>query len=342
MVRNIWILLTVFDCVLMALFAGRAGTNTDTMFSYGLLVAVSLGTGLIALRAARRRIEDEGLGLQSSWDLVWKKLRRNRLAMVGMWVVVALVYISMLAPFIVPFDPYAMDWGAISLGPGAPYYFGTDEFGRDILSRAIYGTRVAVGIGLVAVCLNTLIGTVLGLLAGYYGGRVDSIIMRAVECWNSIPFILMAIALMAALGTGIFNLILVVSLTGIMEFARIIRGDTLLLREADYVSAAKVMGIPDMFILLRHILPNCLAPIIVLATLRIGETILTVAGLSFLGLGIQAPTPSLGSMLSNGQQYLYENVMMSVVPGTLILLVVLAFNLFGDGLRDALDSKITD
>ncbi len=146
---------------------------------------------------------------------------------------------------------------------------------------------------------------------------------------------------MAALGSGLFNLILVVSLTGILEFARIIRGDSQLLKKADYVNAARVMGIPDRQILKRHILPNCLAPIIVMATLRIGETILTIAGLSFLGLGIQPPMPSLGSMLANGQQFLYENITMSIVPGTVILLIVLAFNLFGDGLRDALDSRIT-
>lgn len=260
--------------------------------------------------------------------------------MLGMGVVLLLGYVAVLAPFLAPHDPLAMDWGAISSAPSVQHWLGTDDLGRDIFSRALFGTRVALGIGLIAVILNSIIGTGLGLVAGYYGGMMDNIIMRAIEFWNSIPFILMAIALMAALGTGIGNLILVVSLTGIMEFARIIRGDVLLVREADYVSAARVMGVSDGQIMVRHILPNCIAPIIVLATLRIGETILTVAGLSFLGLGIQPPTPSLGSMLSNGQQFLYDNILMSVVPGTLILLIVLAFNLFGDGLRDALDSRL--
>ena len=235
-----------------------------------------------------------------------------------------------------------MDWGALSQLPNSVHWLGTDELGRDTLARSIYGIRIALGIGLLAVVLNTAIGTTLGLLAGYYGGRTDNVIMRSLEFWNSIPFILMAIALMAALGTGLFNLVLVVSLTGILEFARIIRGDSMLLKSADYVNAARVMGIPDSQILVRHVLPNCLAPTIVMATLRIGETILTIAGLSFLGLGIQPPSPSLGSMLATGQQYLHENITMSVVPGTLILLIVLAFNLFGDGLRDALDSKITN
>jgi len=259
-----------------------------------------------------------------------------------MLVVCALIYAAILAPFIVPVDPLTMDWAALSSGPSSTHWLGTDDLGRDTLSRTIYGTRIALGIGLLAVFLNTVMGTTLGLLAGYYGGKTDNVIMRSLEFWNAIPFILMAIALMAALGSGLFNLVLVVSLTGILEFARIIRGDSMLLRGADYVNAARVMGIPDAQIIRRHILPNCLAPTIVMATLRVGETILTIAGLSFLGLGVQPPTASLGAMLASGQQYLHQSLAMSLVPGTVILLIVLAFNLFGDGLRDALDSKITN
>ncbi|SDZ78431.1 peptide/nickel transport system permease protein [Desulfuromusa kysingii] len=325
---------------LLLLFAGQITTNADTLISYSIFAVITLILAAIIL-TLRRRNKTKERGIRTGWDLMWNKLRRNKSAMAGMWVVCGLCYVAILAPFIVPFDPYIMDWGALSLGPESHHWLGTDEMGRDTLSRAIYATRIAMGIGLMAVTLNSLIGTSLGLLAGYYGGNTDNFIMRLLEFWNSIPFILMAIALMAALGSGLFNLILVVSLTGILEFARIIRGDSQLLRQADYVNAAKVMGIPDRQILKRHILPNCLAPIIIMATLRIGETILTIAGLSFLGLGIQAPMPSLGSMLANGQQFLYENITMSIVPGTVILLIVLSFNLFGDGLRDALDSRIT-
>jgi len=326
--------------LLLALFAGQAATNTDTLISYSVFIGLTLIFAAIEFTLYRRRKIRE-LGIRTTWDLMWRKLKRNKSAMVGMGIVWALCYVAILAPFIVPVDPFTMDWGALSLGPVSGHWFGTDEMGRDTLARAIYATRIAMGIGLMAVVLNSMLGTILGLLAGYYGGKTDNVIMRLLEFWNSIPFILMAIALMAALGSGLLNLVLVVSLTGILEFARIIRGDSQLLKNADYVNAARVMGIPDRQILKRHILPNCLAPIIVMATLRIGETILTIAGLSFLGLGIQPPMPSLGNMLANGQQFLYENITMSIVPGTVILLIVLAFNLFGDGLRDALDSRIT-
>ncbi len=330
----------LFNLLLLGNFVRQITASTDSIVSYSIFAALTLLLALIEYRLFKRR-QNREQDIRTAWDLMWRKLKRNRAAMGGMWVVWGLCYVAILAPFIVPTDPYVMDWGALSLGPTAGHWLGTDEMGRDTLARAIYATRIAMGIGLMAVVLNTLLGTSLGLLAGYYGGRTDNIIMRLLEFWNSIPFILMAIALMAALGSGLFNLILVVSLTGILEFARIIRGDSQLLKRADYVNAARVMGIPDRQILRRHILPNCLAPIIVMATLRIGETILTIAGLSFLGLGIQPPMPSLGSMLANGQQFLYENITMSIVPGTVILLIVLAFNLFGDGLRDALDSRIT-
>jgi len=333
-------IILLVNVLLLGCFSTQATTNTETIISYSLFVVLTLVLASLQFNLYRRqKIREQGI--RTAWDLMWRKLKRNKSAMVGMWVVWTLCYVAILAPFIVPVDPYAMDWGALSLGPGVGHWLGTDEMGRDTLARAIYATRIAMGIGLMAVVLNSLLGTGLGLLAGYYGGKTDNFIMRLLEFWNSIPFILMAIALMAALGSGLFNLILVVSLTGILEFARIIRGDSQLLKKADYVNAARVMGIPDRQILKRHILPNCLAPIIVMATLRIGETILTIAGLSFLGLGIQPPMPSLGSMLANGQQFLYENITMSIVPGTVILLIVLAFNLFGDGLRDALDSRIT-
>lgn len=279
--------------------------------------------------------------VKSSVHLMWRRLAKNKNAMVGMVVLIILIYLAILAPFICPHDPLEIDWGALSQAMSAEHWLGTDDLGRDIFSRNIYGIRVALGIGVIAVVLNTLIGTFLGLLAGYFGGKTDNIIMRLLEVWNSIPFILLAIAIMAALGTGIGKLILIVSLSNLMAFARIIRGSVLAVKEADYISAARVIGISHTSIIVRHIIPNCISPILVLASLTIGETILVIAGLSFLGLGVQPPMASLGGMLSNGQQFLHENILMSVVPGVTILLIVLSFNLFGDGVRDALDSRLT-
>jgi ABC-type dipeptide/oligopeptide/nickel transport system permease subunit len=335
------LILIVINFLLLALFASQSLINQDATISYAVFVGLTLVL-IFCYWYNRKTQAKQEQGTSTAMSLMLMKLKRNKAAMGGMFVVTALIYCAILAPFIVPVDPFTMDWAALASGPSSAHWLGTDDLGRDTLSRTIYGTRIALGIGLLAVLLNTIMGTGLGLLAGYYGGKTDNIIMRSLEFWNAIPFILMAIALMAALGSGLFNLVLVVSLTGILEFARIIRGDSMLLRGADYVNAARVMGIPDGQIIRRHILPNCLAPTIVMATLRVGETILTIAGLSFLGLGIQPPTASLGAMLASGQQYLHQNLAMSLVPGSIILLIVLAFNLFGDGLRDALDSKITN
>ena len=335
------LILIVINFLLLALFASQSLINQDATISYAVFVGLTLVL-IFCYWYNRKTQAKQEQGTSTAMSLMLMKLKRNKAAMGGMFVVTALIYCAILAPFIVPVDPFTMDWAALASGPSSAHWLGTDVLGRDTLSRTIYGTRIALGIGLLAVLLNTIMGTGLGLLAGYYGGKTDNIIMRSLEFWNAIPFILMAIALMAALGSGLFNLVLVVSLTGILEFARIIRGDSMLLRGADYVNAARVMGIPDGQIIRRHILPNCLAPTIVMATLRVGETILTIAGLSFLGLGIQPPTASLGAMLASGQQYLHQNLAMSLVPGSIILLIVLAFNLFGDGLRDALDSKITN
>jgi ABC-type dipeptide/oligopeptide/nickel transport system permease subunit len=308
--------------------------------AYG--VFAGLTAGLLALSIVISRSANNTDQIKSNAGMMWKRLNKNKSAMGGMIVLIILCYLAILAPFISPHDSLASDWGALSLGISKAHWLGTDDMGRDIFSRNLFGIRVALGIGIAAVFLNTLIGTSLGLLAGYYGKKTDNIIMRLLEAWNSIPFILLAIAIMAALGTGIWKLILIVSLSNIMAFARIIRGSVLLIKESDFISAAKVIGIPDSLIILRHVIPNCISPILVLATLSLGETILVIAGLSFLGLGIQPPMPSLGAMLSNGQQYLHENILMSVVPGVTILLIVLSFNLFGDGVRDALDSRLTD
>ena len=333
--------LLIFNLVVLTAVLPDMTDSRDSMISYAIFSVITLIVARLVYGSWRRARQKQDK-IETTADLVWKKLKRSRTAIIGVVILIIIAYAAILAPFVAPMDPLEMNWGAISQAPGPDHWLGTDDMGRDMLSRTLYGARVAMGLGLLAATLNTILGTTFGILAGYFGGKVDLLVMRGLEFWSSLPFILFAIALMAALGTGIFNLVLVVSLTGIMEFARIIRSEALQLRNADYVNAGQVLGLPHHLIILRHVLPNCLAPIIVMATLRVGDTILTIAGLSFLGLGINPPTPSLGAMLANGQQFLYENPTMSLVPGAMILLIVLAANLFGDGLRDALDSKLNE
>ena len=338
----IHIIILTLNLFFLFIFAKKTLLNTDTKVSYfSFVIFTALYFFLFRKKLLMEKIREEEQ-IKSKWDMALKKLKRNRNSMLGLGIITLMIYIVMLAPFLATHNPVEIDWSSISQGPSKAHWFGTDEFGRDLFSRILYGSRVAMGVGVLAVMINSLIGTVLGLTAGYYGGKVDNIIMRIVEIWNSIPFILLAIVLMSTFGTGLLNLIIVVSLTGIMGFVRVVRSSVLLVKEMDYVSAARVMAIPDSHIITKHILPNCIGPIIVLSTLRIGDIILTVAGLSFLGLGIQPPTSSWGQMLSSGQQYLGVNVWMSVIPGICILLTVFGFNLFGDGLRDALDSKLRD
>ena len=335
--RTLWIWTAVHVAITLSVI-GSAGTSMDHAISFGATAAL----GLILLLTAVARSRSAGSGeIKSLRYLVWRKLQANRAAVAGMVTVVALLYVALLSPFLAPQDPLAINWAAVAQPPTDANVFGTDDLGRDVLSRAIFGLRIVISVSVLAVVVNMILGTAFGLVAGYYGGWVDTVIMRFLEMWNSIPFILLAIALMAALGTGLLNLVLVVSLSGIMQLARLIRGQVLGIRRSQFVDAARVMGVGGPRIMLQHILPHTIAPIVVMSTLKIGETILTISGLSFLGLGIQPPTPSLGAMLSTEQQFLYQNVMMAVVPGVMILITVLSFNLFGDGLRDAFDSRLT-
>lgn len=339
MLRIKTFLLFLFSLLLLAVFFPAAKKDFISYGFFCVITATLLGLSL-KIRSAQKY--SEATNIKSNSQLIWRRLAKNKNALFGMVVLIILSYLAILAPFVCPHDPLETDWGALSQGISATHWLGTDDLGRDIFSRNIYGIRVALGIGVTAVILNTILGTFLGLLAGYYGGKTDNIIMRLLEIWNSIPFILLAIAIMAALGTGIGKLILIVSLSNLMAFARVIRGEVLATKEADYISAAKVIGLSDRKIIFSHIVPNSISPVLVLASLSVGETILVIAGLSFLGLGIQPPMASLGAMLSNGQQFLHQNLLMSIVPGTTILLIVLSFNLFGDGVRDALDSKLRD
>ena len=269
----------------------------------------------------------------------WKRLRRQRLALVGGGVLILLVFVALLAPLLAPQDPLAQDLYGRLQAPSLEHPFGTDDFGRDILSRIIYGARISLRIGLVAITAALAVGTVLGLLAGYWGGAIDTLIMRIMDLLLAFPSILLAIAVVAVTGPGIDNAIMAVSVVLIPQFARLVRSSVLSVREMAYVEAARALGAGQARILLISVLPNCMAPIIVHTTLSLGTAILDAAGLSFLGLGAQPPTPEWGAMLAGGRELLLEAPWVMTFPGLAIFAVVLALNLFGDGLRDALDPK---
>lgn len=269
----------------------------------------------------------------------WKRLRRQRLALVGGGVLILLVFVALLAPLLAPQDPLAQDLYGRLQAPSLEHPFGTDDFGRDILSRIIYGARISLRIGLVAITAALAVGTVLGLLAGYWGGAIDTLIMRIMDLLLAFPSILLAIAVVAVTGPGIDNVIMAVSVVLIPQFARLVRSSVLSVREMAYVEAARALGAGQARILLISVLPNCMAPIIVQTTLSLGTAILDAAGLSFLGLGAQPPTPEWGAMLAGGRELLLEAPWVMTFPGLAIFAVVLALNLFGDGLRDALDPK---
>jgi peptide/nickel transport system permease protein len=255
-------------------------------------------------------------------------------------VVAVLVVVAVLAPAIVPYDPVDQSFRIKLLPPSGEHLLGTDEFGRDVFSRVLVGTRVALGVGIVPVGIALVIGVSLGLVAGYFGGGVDQVTMRVIDVLLAFPWLLLAIGIMAILGPGIQNVVIAVAIVYVPAFARIVRGSVLSIKEKEYVEAARAMGQPNTQIIIRHVLANAWAPIIVLATLSIGQAIIYAAGLSFIGLGTQPPDPDWGVMLTSGREYLRDAPWLGFFPGLAILITVLAFNLFGDGLRDALDPRL--
>jgi peptide/nickel transport system permease protein len=270
----------------------------------------------------------------------WLQLRRNRAAMAGLVVVTLLVFAAIFAPFLAPYNPYTVDLTQRLQPPGGAHVLGTDELGRDILSRLIYGARVALWVGIVTVALAGLIGISAGLVAGYSGGRWDAIIMRLVDVFLAFPVIILAIAIVAVRGPGLTNVLIALALVYWTSYARVARATVLVLREEEYTWAARTLGASSPRIMLRHLLPNALAPMVVLASLGMGNAILAEAALSFLGLGIQPPEASWGSMLNTGMQFLRDASYLSTFPGLAIFVTVLGFNLLGDGLRDALDPRM--
>ncbi|WP_243740223.1 ABC transporter permease [Aureibacillus halotolerans] len=275
---------------------------------------------------------------RSGW---FRRLLKNKIATVGLGIVVLMSLLAILAPWIATHPPNEMDVTKALLPPGTDgYLLGTDNYGRDVFSRIVYGARISLIVGIGAVAVGAIIGLILGLIAGFYGGFWDALIMRTMDGLFAFPFILLAITLMTVLGAGLVNVIIAVGVANIPGFARIIRGQVLSVKEEEFVEVTRSLGANDFRVLFHHILPNCMAPLIVYATMSIAGAIISEAALSFLGLGVQPPTASWGSILKDGKDFLVLSPHMATFSGLAILLSVLGFNLFGDGLRDALDPKM--
>lgn len=258
----------------------------------------------------------------------------------GIIVIVILILTACFAPFIAPYDPYEMDLNNVLMQPCKDHLLGTDSLGRDTLTRIIYGTRTSLMIGLIAVGIAATVGMTLGLIAGYFGGLVQAVIMRVIDALMAFPLILLALLIAALLGGGLKNVMIALGIGLVPGYARLMCGQVLSVKENDYVLAGKAMGSGNLRIMLRHVLPNCFPPLIVLITMMMGMTILAEAGLSFLGIGIEAPNAAWGAMVNDGYQYLLTCPMLSFAPGFAIMLVVFSFNMVGDGLRDALDPRL--
>lgn len=270
-----------------------------------------------------------------------RKLLRNRFAAVGLVVIMTMTFMALFAPWIATHDPYEMEIGKVLVKPGVDgHILGTDSFGRDTFSRLVYGARISLLVGISAVALGAIIGTFLGIVSGYFGGRIDSIVMRIMDGMMAFPFILLAIVLMTVLGQGLINVIIAIGVSNVPGFARVVRGQVLSVKEADYIEVTRSLGAKHSRIIFSHVIPNSIAPLIVYATMSIAGAIISEASLSFLGLGVQPPTASWGSMLQEGKNFLVLSPELATFSGLAILLAVLSINLFGDGLRDALDPKM--
>lgn len=270
-------------------------------------------------------------------NIRWLKFKRSKLALLGLFLIGAQILIAIFAPIIAPYNPYQQDLLKRTLPVGSEgHLLGTDDFGRDILSRIIYGSRISLMVGLSSVFIGLVIGVSLGLIAGFYP-KIDMFIMRLIDIMLSFPGVLLALSIIAILGPGLINVIIAISIWSIPTFTRLVRSQVLQIKEYEYVSAARALGANDFIIMVKHILPNCIGPIIVYASLRIASAILSAAALSFLGLGAQPPLPEWGAMVSAGRSYIYNAPHMIIVPGLAIMLLVMSFNLVGDGLRDAFD-----
>lgn len=280
---------------------------------------------------------------RSLWNDAWRRLRYSITARIGMVIVGILVVVAIGAPIVDPYDPKVdSDLPNARQTPSRQHPFGTDRLGRDVLRRIVHGAGLSLSVGIVAVCTAGSIGTMLGLISGYWGGVVDMVIMRCMDILMAFPSMLLAIAIVAARGTGIFNTVIAISVVGIPGYARLVRSMVLSIREREYVEAAHMVGVRSLRIIFLHIMPNSIAPVIVSATLGIGGSILTAAALGFLGLGAKPPAPEWGAMVGDAVPFLRQSPHLVFFPGMAIMLSVLGFNLLGDGLRDALDPQMQE
>ena len=279
---------------------------------------------------------------RSQFEEVWRRLKKNKMAMIGLAIVLFLVLLAVFADFLFDYEEVVIKQNtAIRLqGPSAEHWFGTDEFGRDILARLVHGGRISLVVGVIAASIALVLGGTLGAISGFFGGKVDMVISCAMDILLAVPSLLLSITIVSALGPSIINLMIAIAVSSVPGYARIVRSSVMTVRDNEFVEAAKAIGANDAQIIASHILPNCLAPIIVQVSLKVASAILSTSGLSFLGLGVKAPTPEWGSMLSGGRAYLRNAPHLTVFPGFCIMLTILSMNLLGDGLRDALDPKL--
>ena len=289
-------------------------------------------------------LEDAGMekkySRSSLYKDAWRRLKKNKLAMIGLGIIIFLIIIAIFAPLVSPYNPIGRVKEESSLSPSMAHLFGTDLLGRDIFSRVIYGSRISLEVGVVAVGISVTIGLFFGAIAGYFGNVPDVLIMRVADIFFAFPYILGAIAIMTILGPGIMNIFIAIGILGWASFARIFRGSILSIKNKEYIEAARALGASNFRIIIKHIFPNAFAPIIVYATMNVGSAILVEAALSFLGLGVQPPTPAWGKMLSESLNYIDIAPWMMLFPGIAIVITVLGFVLLGDGLRDAFDPRL--
>lgn len=283
------------------------------------------------------------MNFANTWEqflIFWRRFRKNKGAVIGLLIIFFTIILAVFAPQIAPYDPYQQNWRNRMQPPSRDHWMGTDEHGRDQMSRIIFGARLSLTIGLISVVIGLVAGGFLGLISGFFGGLLDNIIMRIMDIMMAFPGVLLALALVAALGPGLYNVMIAVGIWSIPLFSRLMRGTVLSIKENDFVEGARALGATNFRILARHILPNVAAPILVLSTLRLATALLSAAALSFLGLGAQPPQPDWGAMLSQARAHIHMSPHLSMFPGLAIMILVLSFNMLGDGLRDALDPRL--
>ncbi len=327
-----------------AIWDALAGPRWDARIAAAFIVvalAASVAASILDLRRVAGGRSRASRGPRSPLRVAWRRFRANRLAVAALYAILALYVVALLAPILAPYDPAAMDdvLATRYQPPSWEHLFGTDEFGRDLFSRALYGARVSLSVGLLAVLIATSFGTLYGAAAGYFGGWLDNALMRAVDVIIAFPTFFLLLTLVGIFEASLVFLVLILGLTSWTGTARYIRGEVLSLKEREFVESGRAIGLPHGVILFRHIIPNAMAPVLVSAALMVGGMIGAEAGLSFLGIGIRPPTPSWGNMISAGQDALLVAWWIAFFPGTLLAVTILAFNLLADGLRDALDPK---